>query len=340
MNKHLLLLAALLCLCTAAGTRAERFRVMTWNVENLFDTCHDAGFDDHEFLPDAPRKWNGGRYGRKVDMVARTIAAVGGGSPPELVALCEVENDSVMTRLTRRSLLARLGYDYVMTAGPDARGIDVALLYQPARFRLLSSASLPVSVAGRRLRDVLHVAGLLPTGDTLDVLVCHQPSRAGGGTSHKLRLAAARRLRGWVDSLASVRHTPRLLLMGDFNDDARAASLRNGLRVAGQGRSAGSGTPLVVLSDDLREPDGVRGTYKYRGAWNQLDQIIVSPALLDSTARVHARPEACHVAVFDYLVQPDPTYGGVKPRRTYLGTYYNGGVSDHLPLYVDFELTP
>lgn len=330
-----------LCLF-AAGLRAERFRVMEWNVENLFDTCHDVGSDDREFLPGAERNWNSPRYWRKLKMVSHTIAAVGGSRPPELVALVEVENDSVMTHLTRRSLLRRLGYEYVMTAGSDPRGIDVALLYQPLRFRLLGSRSVPVVAGRRRLRDVLHVVGLIPTGDTLDVLVCHQPSRAGGGAAQHLRRAAARRLRQVVDSVMRLRTVPRLLLMGDMNDEATDPSLRTGLGVAVSPEGGAPVRPdaLYVLSHRLHEPGGVHGTYKYRGEWNQLDHLVVSGALLDATSRFHTGADRCRIAVLDFLVHPDRTYGGIAPSRTYLGPYYNGGVSDHLPLFTDFEMLP
>ena len=97
---------------------------------------------------------------------------------------------------------------------------------------------------------------------------------------------------------------------------------------------------LYVLSHRLHEPGGVRGTYKYRGEWNQLDHLVVSGALLDATSCFHTGADRCRIAVLDFLVHPDRTYGGVAPSRTYLGRYYNGGVSDHLPLFTDFEMLP
>ena len=69
-----------------------------------------------------------------------------------------------------------------MTDSPDLRGIDVALLYQRDLFKLLSSRSISIPLLGqyRPTRDLLYVSGLLLTGDTLDVFVCHLPSRSGG----------------------------------------------------------------------------------------------------------------------------------------------------------------
>lgn len=128
-----------------ASSQQERisFRVVSWNIENLFDTHHDSLKNDHEYLPDAIRHWNYSRYKKKLADVARVITAIGEWNPPALVGLCEVENDTVLRDLTRRSPLKELSYRYVMTNSPDLRGIDVALLYQRDLFKLLSSVPSP-----------------------------------------------------------------------------------------------------------------------------------------------------------------------------------------------------
>ena len=192
------------------------FRVMSWNVENLFDTHHDTLKNDNEFLPDAIRHWNYTKYKKKLADIARVITAVGEWNPPALVGLCEVENDSVLRDLTQRSPLKELNYRYVMTNSPDLRGIDVALLYQRDLFKLISFHSIPIPSfkQHRPTRDLLHVSGLLLTGDTLDVIVCHLPSRSGGAKeSEPYRLHAARILRTEADSLLSIRLHPQLIIM-------------------------------------------------------------------------------------------------------------------------------
>ena len=187
MNSHWLrFVLAAVCLVVFVGSacgQTRPFGVMTYNVENLFDTCHDAGFDDYEFLPMAERQWDTRRYRTKLSRLARVIASAGGAQPLALVGLCEVENDSVVYDLCHRTRLARLGYDFVVTHSRDVRGIDVALLYQPLRFRPIAVKAVrvePPGEYGRHTRDILHVTGLLPTADTLEVFVCHSPSRLGG----------------------------------------------------------------------------------------------------------------------------------------------------------------
>ena len=110
----------------------ESFRAMFYNVENLFDTFDDKRKNDNEYLPKAARRWTYRRYLEKLDNIARVIVHAGtDDGVPALVGLCEVENDTCLTALVRHSLLREAGYDYIMTASPDQRGIDVALLYRP-----------------------------------------------------------------------------------------------------------------------------------------------------------------------------------------------------------------
>ena len=145
MNKGIIILLLLFLSPSLLTAQKEKnFRVMCWNVENLFDIRHDSLKNDYEFLPNALRHWNYTRYKKKLVSIARVITAVGEWTPPALVGLCEVENDSVMRDLVHYSPLKEHGYRYVMTHSPDERGIDVALLYQRDRFKLLFHRSVPI----------------------------------------------------------------------------------------------------------------------------------------------------------------------------------------------------
>lgn len=339
-KKTLLLLWCVLAL-SAYGQR--RFRVMEYNVENLFDTVHAEGKADMDFLPASERGWNSARYWKKLGLLCRVIAAAGGESPVDLVALCEVGNDSVLAHLTQRTLLRRLDYSYVVTDGPDSRGINVALLYQRGSFRPLHtwSVRVPCEVARERpTRDILCVSGMLPTGDTLDVFVCHFPSRSGGvAETEPFRKRAAAVVRAQADSLLRCRVRPRLLLMGDFNEGADEKALRDilGVIVPDSELKSYSTNSLYSLSQNLYAAGGVAGTYKYKGNWDKLDQIIVSGLLLNPSAGFHTSLRACRILCLPFLVERDGARGGVKPKRTYQGPVYRGGCSDHLPLCADFH---
>ena len=120
------------------------FRVMSYNVENLFDTKDDPLTADNDFLPSGNRHWTPGRLYHKLQQLAKVITAAGEWSTPALVGLCEVENDSVLVRLLNTTPLRRQHYRYCMTHGQDTRGINVALLYQRDKFLYRGHAEHPV----------------------------------------------------------------------------------------------------------------------------------------------------------------------------------------------------
>ena len=292
------------------------------NCENLFDCKDDSLKQDEEYLPEATRHWTTKRYWHKLNNTAQELLSCTDNGIPDLIALCEVENDSVVHSLVRRSLLRNAGYEYVMTQSPDVRGIDVALLFSPSSFALVNSYSLRVEpVEGMRpTRDILYACGRILSGDTLHVFVVHAPSRYGGERySRPFRLAVADRLCQSIDSLQALTHDANIIVAGDFNDEADSPSLR---RIC-QHR-------LRNLTKDARGQHGVRGTYRYRGAWNTIDHILGSRSIYNKvdTAFIHA-----HL----FLLEEEPQYGGYRPRRTYNGMRYQPGYSDHLPLVVRFR---
>ena len=319
------------------------FRVVSWNIENLFDTHHDSLKNDYEFLPDALRHWNYRKYKKKLADISRVITAVGEWNPPALIGVCEVENDTVLRDLTRRSPLKELSYRYVITDSHDLRGIDVALLYQRDLFKLLSfrSICIPPLKRYRPTRDLLHVSGLLLTGDTLDVFVCHLPSRSGGAKeSEPYRLHAARILRTQADSILNARVHPQVIIMGDFNDYPTNKSIQKVLGAeAPPSMSATPLSPLKLYHLLARKAESRDfGSYKYQGEWGLLDHIIVSGTLLDKSGNFFTSEEKANVASLPFLLIEDQKYGGKEPFRTYKGMKYQGGSSDHLPIYMDFEL--
>lgn len=182
-----------------------------YNCENLFDCQHDSLKDDLQFMPEGTHKWTPGRYWRKLNHISQAILSCGGDSAaatiPDLIALTEVENDSVMRDLTKRSLMRNAHYEYVMTSSPDVRGIDVALVYSPYSFKLLTSHSIGVRMPEgvRPTRDILYASGLVMSGDTLHIYIVHSPSRAGGEHLTKpYRMLVAERLCSSIDSLRAV----------------------------------------------------------------------------------------------------------------------------------------
>lgn len=318
-----------------------RLRVMSYNVENLLDTIDNPSKMDEEFTPDGTRHWNSARYWRKQRHVAKVITAAGGWEAPAIVALCEVENDSVLRDLTRRTPLRQDDYRYVITHGPDLRGINVALLYQRDRFRLLGHESIPISFTGgrkRATRDILHLFGEVATHDTLDIFVCHFPSRYGGEKeSEQNRIDAALRLKRAGDSIAAVRSRALIMIMGDFNDSPsdRSISQSLGAKAITSINATIECTETCYLNLIPRMDRGIAGSHKYQGQWSQLDQMIVNGNLLDQSYKVHIANGGAYLFAPNFILTEDKSWRGKRPLRTFHGYRYEGGFSDHLPIITE-----
>lgn len=292
-----------------------------YNCENLFDCIDDSVKEDNEFLPTGSHRWTKTKYWHKLDKVGKTLIACGKNKGkwaiPDLIALCEVESDTVLHDLTRRSLLRGAGYRYLMTHSPDRRGINVALLYSPFSFSPINHYGLRIDPLPnmKPTRDILYVSGRVISGDTLHVFVVHAPSRSMGASitmSH--RLAVTRKLSQAVDSIRGLSEHAQIMIAGDFNDYSASPALRlltqNGL--------------YEVSANAKGLFHQTSGTYKYKGEWDSLDHIFISESL-------RRKSLSCHIFDADFLLTEDPS-GGKKPRRTYLGSLYINGFSDHLPL--------
>lgn len=341
MTRTLPILICVLAFSVLQVQAQSGFRVMSYNVENLFDTVDNPDKNDNDFLPSGNHHWTHGRYYHKLRQIAKVISAAGEWSTPALVGLCEVENDSVLTHLLYRTPLKQQHYRYCMTHGSDTRGINSALLYQRDQFGYLGHTEYPVVFTHRKhkqTRNILHVWGKVITSDTLDVFVCHLPSRYGGEKESEAdRFDAARTLRYLCDSLQQSRSHLQILIMGDFNDTPENASITE-ILAAGQIPDPPASTRLYNLFADARTLN-YYGTHKYQGEWNQLDQIIVSGNLINKESPMHLQPGSNRIFAPSFLLTDDKTWHGKRPFRTYYGFKYEGGYSDHLPIVADFLLS-
>jgi predicted extracellular nuclease len=305
--------------------------VAFYNLENLFDTIDDPAIDDAEFLPDGANKWTTERYNAKLSNMARAIAEIGsdmvtGG--PVIIGLAEVENLGVIQDLVHTSPLKELGYQIVHYDSPDERGIDVALLYKPSHFEVINSTSNRLVISGEPdfyTRNQLVVSGKLD-GEQINVIVNHWPSRRSGP---EYRAEAAKLCRHLSDSITGKYKNAKNIIMGDLNDDPADSSV---LVVLGA-----KGIRETVKKGDLFNPmwqlhhDG-NGSLTYKGNWNLFDQLIVSEPLISAKGKGWKYDKAA-ICKSKYLFEQDGKYAG-NPLRTFVGSKYLGGYSDHLPTFL------
>ena len=318
---------------TGFSQNEDRVRVLFYNVENLFDTKDDSITDDEEFLPNGPRGWNYEKYRDKVNSLSKVILPAGEWIPPDIFGLCEVENSEVVGDLLNKTALSGFNYSMVHKDSPDPRGIDVCLVYNEDRVELLEYDYFMPYVWKKenyRSREVLH-AVLGVYGDTLHLFVGHWPSRRGGVlATRNRRIELSDFINYKIDSLAHVYGDDiKVVVMGDFNSAPEDEEMTNFL----------GGTGRVKLKNlSASWPIGA-GSYKYQGKWEYFDQIIVSENMLESRNGLGTVVEASSVFILESLLTDDVNYTGKRPFSSWWGYSYQGGYSDHLPVFMDLITT-
>ena len=319
------------------STTSQRVTVAFYNLENLFDTI-DQENNDEEFLPDGANRWTLERYQHKLRNMSHVISLIGGDGPA-IIGVAEIENRGVLEDLIAEESLRDKHYDIVHYDSPDRRGIDCAILYQPEVYKVFASGARAVEIPNEpwiKTRDVVYASGLLD-GEIVHILVGHWPSRSGGeAVSLHRRMAAAKTMRSVADSLYTLFPGSKVIMMGDFNDDPISPSVREGLGVQNhpeQTKPADYYTPMLQLYNK-----GM-GTLAYRDVWNLFDIIAVNGELIGSkptTWQLYRDPETTDMAFIfkqPFMIQQSGQYKGYT-LRTFVGGQWQGGYSDHFPVYV------
>lgn len=359
----LVLSITLLSSFTQHGVQQKRYAlygVAFYNLENLFDTLHDAGKNDYEYLPNGANKWGKMKYEAKLHNMARVLSELctdklpGGAS---VIGLAEVENLNVLEDLLKQPALAQKGWKYVDYSGVDRRGIECAFFYNPKYFQLENSMIVPyyygpsgkvddpllgfhVDEQGRvqaetELKgDTTHITrGFLVmegrlAGEKMYFIVCHWPSRGAGSET---RERAGYQVRCLKDALMKQSPDAKVIIMGDLNDDPGNKSVTKELACASETKDVKKATDLYNPWYNTLYKVG-QGTLLYNGKWNLFDQIILSGNLIgnDRSSLKYFRHD---IFIRDYLFQQEGKYKG-SPLRTHAGGVWLNGYSDHFPTQI------
>ncbi len=284
--------------------------VAFWNVENLYDTIPSLFHDDLEYTPAGWRKWGTERYTMKIGNTARVID----GMAADIVGLAEVESETALRDLV---MALETDYNYIHRTSGDARGIDVAMLYKGDKF-FPEDIRLVKSGTGR---EFLHVTGEL-MGERVEVLVCHMASNLN---AYEYRLRNMEALRTTLERFLEDDPAAKIIVMGDMNATPGEKVVRKTL---GSVKSPYD----FMYCPQWNEYSGGKGTYSYRGRWYLYDWMLVSPSLARGAGM---KASEAGVFVREYMTENsvNTPSSARKPLRTFYGSEYLGGYSDHLPVY-------
>lgn len=317
-------------------TLKNKLWVGFYNLENLYDTIDNGGVADTPRTPSGTYRWTQKRLDQKLsnlNTVIHSIAATVEDADWLVLGVCEVENLGVLERLREGNSLLN-GSKIIHFDSKDLRGIDVALFYNPVLFRPIhfTKKSVPLSNSiGEPIytRDLLIVTGLLPTSERIHFIVAHWPSRSGGQRrSATRRYTAAYHTRSAIDSILRDDDLAKIMVMGDFNDGPQDTSMKRLLV------SKRNETKLINITEPL-EKKGI-GSLAHRDKWHLFDQFVVTPNLL-SDKKLAVRQVG--VLNKDFLRSKKGRFRGY-PFRTYGGTAYQGGYSDHFPIFTTLGPLP
>lgn len=340
MKKTLIFLLIVIATISTVCAQKASYRpslIGFYNLENYYDTVNNPIVDDEEFLPNSERHYNTRIFLDKVDRLSSVISQMGTDINPDglaLLGVAEIENDTVLNILVAHKSLKSRNMKVVHYDSPDKRGIDVGLLYSPKYFTPLYSAPHFVQLPGGSkdsytTRDILYVKGLMD-GDTIHVMVGHWPSRSGGEErSAPARAAAAGVVKKIVDSLMAININSKIVIMGDLNDDPVSPSMTKVLNAKGSTEGLKDGGLYNPWYDFYKR--GI-GTIAYQDSWGLFDQVVLSKAWLNKDQPGYHFYKA-NIFNREFLVQQTGKYKGY-PKRTWDGTTYNYGYSDHFPVFV------
>jgi predicted extracellular nuclease len=314
------------------NTPLKKFQIAFYNVENLFDTINDPSINDEDFLPTSKKEWNSKKYFEKLKNLAAVIDSLKPGLlAPEIVGLCEVENKTVVEDLINQPNLKANNYKIAHFDSPDARGIDVACLYNSNLFSLKSSRKISIINdldTNFKTRDILFCEFIHTISNTtFYVYVNHWSSRRGGEaeSSHKRELCALF-LKNDIEKNIPDYQNQSIIMIGDMNDHPTNKSMYEVLEAKEPSQLAYL-TNLMYTKHENKE-----GTYFYKGDWGVIDNIIVSKSVLKHTSESNAV-----IYKKDWLLYTTSS-GDKAPSRSYSGDKYYSGYSDHLPVYLELNV--
>ncbi len=314
----------------------QSIKIAFYNLENLFDTIDDPNTEDSEFLPDSKLNWDTKKVSKKIENISKVLLGIGKTNPPEIIGLCEVENQNILTDLIQLSDLKKHNYQIIHKESPDFRGIDVALIYRQEKYTPIKNEWIKINFPfdpDYTTRDILYSEGKLVNGDTVHIFVNHWTSRWGGQeVTEAKRIYIAKLIKSKTDQILENNPHANIIIMGDLNDNPTDKSLTEGLKCISLNGSAKNNKLYNLSAPKYSNGEGSL----YYKSWDLFDQMIVSGNLLNKQSKTSVHGSTHNIFKEDWVLFTD-NKGNKRPSRTASGGKYYGGYSDHLPVWIELD---
>lgn len=311
-----------------------------WNVENLFERRNDPNRPPElqSRLAGELQGWTAAVRDRKIQNLASIVNQMFNGQGPDLLGVCEVENEAIVQRLADQINVPGRNYAVVAHDSPDARGIDVSFIFDQNTLQA-GNPSHQVVIKRSATRDLFWCTFTVTATNRQFVAVAnHWPSRSAGQyESEPFRMLTGETLSFVMSGLLDNDPNVSILSMGDFNDEPFNRSMQEyllGTRDPGRVK----GSPLVRLLNLMwplmqgNDP----GTYLFSSNWNMLDQFLVSKSFLKNTSKVKIVDGS--TAIF----KPQQLIGRAGAAKKYgrpskPSSFDQTGFSDHFPIVMKIK---
>lgn len=321
---------------------ATQHNIYWWNLENLFDVV------------DSPRRpawfqkvikselvgWTEAVLDRKIDQLCSIIKQMNTGLGPDILGVCEIENEFVVEKLMIKvGQELNRSYEVLHMDTGDKRGIDIAFIYDKAKYtddgRVFSLEIMKRAAT----RDLFQVNLKTIAGQNELILIGnHWPSRLGGKfESEPYRMMVGETLSYWIDRIYEIKKAernddnPPIVIMGDFNDQPYDRSICDYLNSTSNVERVKNARTPVLFNTMFPFLDSKLGTHVFGNEVNILDQFMVSRSLTIDSINYPFLFESSQILPFPELIKGDYNTP-IRFSRPSASDFNPNGFSDHLPI--------
>ncbi len=325
---------------------ASEHHIFWWNLENLFDIQDSPNRPDwlQKVLNKELNGWTQTVLDKKIDNLCSIIKKLNNGEGPDILGICEIENENVIKMLMDNvGAAVNRNYKIMHKNTNDKRGIDIAIIFDEDKYdddgRMFSLEVMKRNAT----RDLFQINLTTTQGNELVLIGNHWPSRLGGKyESEPYRMMVGEILSYWIERIHEIKKleenedNPSIILMGDFNDHPYDRSVTQYLRSTGNIEKVKNARSHILYNPMHQFLDDKIGMHVYGNEIGVLDQFIVSKSLIVDSPNYPFHVQETKIVSFPEMIKGDYNKP-VRYSRPSKNDFNSNGYSDHLPIELVVE---